>query len=83
MQVVKAEKSHFIAEEEPSVLTLLSDQFGLDEALDSAQIEQAVMQQQSAETQQIIWYTDKYYCAQDNISYPEFTTQHFSPNRQE
>ncbi len=31
----------------------------------------------------IIWYTDKYYCPKDNISYPEFTTQHFSANRQE
>lgn len=31
----------------------------------------------------IIRYTDKCYCAQDNISYPDFTTQHFSSNRQE
>lgn len=28
-------------------------------------------------------YTDKYYCAKDNISYPEFTPQHFSANRQD
>ncbi len=28
-------------------------------------------------------YTDKYYCPKDNIKYPEFTSQHFSPNRQE
>lgn len=34
-------------------------------------------------SQEIIRYTDKYYCPTDNISYPEFTTQHFSPNRQE
>ena len=31
----------------------------------------------------LIWYTDKYYCATDNISYPEFAPHHFSPNRQE
>lgn len=31
----------------------------------------------------ILWYTDKYYCPKDNISVPEFTPQHFSPNRQE
>ena len=28
-------------------------------------------------------FTDKMYCADCNITYPEFTTQHFSPNRQE
>jgi excinuclease ABC subunit A len=28
-------------------------------------------------------YTDKMYCAECNITYPEFTTQYFSPNRQE
>lgn len=32
---------------------------------------------------QIIRYTDKYYCPKDNIAVPEFTPQHFSPNRQE
>lgn len=31
----------------------------------------------------IIRYTDKIFCANCNIIYPEFTTQHFSPNRQE
>lgn len=29
------------------------------------------------------WFTDKTYCATCNIHYPEFTTQHFSHNRQE
>lgn len=29
------------------------------------------------------WYTDKNYCPDCDISYPEFTTQHFSPNRGE
>ncbi len=28
-------------------------------------------------------FTDKMYCADCNITYPEFTPQHFSPNRQE
>ena len=31
----------------------------------------------------IFWYTDKNYCPNCNIEYPEFSTQHFSPNRQE
>lgn len=29
------------------------------------------------------WFTDKMYCPDCNVSYPEFTPQHFSPNRQE
>jgi len=28
-------------------------------------------------------FTDKMFCPNCNITYPEFTTQHFSPNRQE
>ena len=31
----------------------------------------------------IFYYTDKNFCPTCNISYPEFTSQHFSPNRQE
>lgn len=31
----------------------------------------------------IRWFTDKMYCAACNVTYPEFTPQHFSPNRQE
>ena len=31
----------------------------------------------------IQWFTDKNYCPDCDISYPEFTTQHFSPNRGE
>lgn len=31
----------------------------------------------------IRWFTDKMYCPDCNITYPEFTPQHFSPNRQE
>jgi len=29
------------------------------------------------------WFTDKMYCPDCNVTYPEFTPQHFSPNRQE
>jgi len=32
---------------------------------------------------QILWFTDKMYCADCNIKYPEFSPQSFSPNRQE
>jgi len=32
---------------------------------------------------EIQWFTDKMYCPDCNITYPEFTPQHFSPNRQE
>jgi excinuclease UvrABC ATPase subunit len=32
-------------------------------------------------SQTIAWYTDKIFCPHCNITYPEFTTQHFSPNR--
>lgn len=31
----------------------------------------------------ITWFTDKVFCAKCNITYPEFTTQHFSSNRAE
>lgn len=34
-------------------------------------------------TSGIEWFTDKMYCPDCNITYPEFTPQHFSPNRQE
>lgn len=35
------------------------------------------------EANEIRRFTDKMYCADCNITYPEFTPQHFSPNRQE
>lgn len=34
-------------------------------------------------TSSIRWFTDKMYCPDCNIVYPEFTPQHFSGNRQE
>jgi len=33
--------------------------------------------------QLVRWFTDKMYCPDCNVTYPEFTPQHFSPNRQE
>jgi excinuclease UvrABC ATPase subunit len=33
--------------------------------------------------QQIHRFTDKMFCPNCNITYPEFTTQYFSPNRQD
>ncbi len=39
---------------------------------------------QGSEWQELVsWFTDKMYCPDCNITYPEFTPQHFSPNRQE
>jgi excinuclease UvrABC ATPase subunit len=35
------------------------------------------------QNEQVEWYTEKNFCPNCNIEYPEFTTQHFSPNRQE
>lgn len=37
----------------------------------------------SSDLSDIRRFTDKMYCADCNITYPEFTPQHFSPNRQE
>ncbi len=34
-------------------------------------------------SQLVRWFTDKMYCPDCNVTYPEFTPQHFSPNRQE
>lgn len=34
-------------------------------------------------TSDLVRYTDKYYCAKDDIKYPELTPAHFSANRQE
>lgn len=38
---------------------------------------------QEKSSDSIRWFTDKMYCADCNITYPEFTPQHFSANRQE
>ncbi len=40
-------------------------------------------EQTNNEKNQIRRFTDKMFCPNCNITYPEFTTQHFSPNRQE
>ena len=38
---------------------------------------------EQAYKEEIQWFTDKMFCPNCNIVYPEFTTQHFSPNRWE
>ncbi len=35
------------------------------------------------ESKEVLWFTDKMYCPDCNVTYPEFSAQHFSPNRQE
>jgi excinuclease UvrABC ATPase subunit len=35
------------------------------------------------ESNDVLWFTDKMYCPDCNVTYPEFTAQHFSPNRAE
>ncbi len=35
------------------------------------------------ESNDVLWFTDKMYCPDCNVTYPEFTAQHFSPNRPE
>jgi len=37
----------------------------------------------TSSSQETLRYTDKYYCAKDDIKYPELTPAHFSANRQE
>ncbi len=43
----------------------------------------AITKSKSKDKAVIQRFTDKMYCPNCNITYPEFTTQHFSPNRQE
>lgn len=40
-------------------------------------------EEKKSKEESINWFTDKMYCPTCNITYPEFTTQHFSPNRPE
>jgi len=80
-----AEINHFTAEEEPAILELLENNYEITpkELIEPATSSDVQTDTVLADQPPIVWYTDKYYCAQDNISYPEFTTQHFSSNRQE
>lgn len=50
---------------------------------DKKGVDYDVSSQKNTITKQIQWFTDKMFCPNCNITYPEFTTQHFSPNRQE
>ncbi len=40
-------------------------------------------EEKKSKEESINWFTDKMYCPTCNITYPEFSTQHFSPNRPE
>lgn len=43
-----------------------------------------IVDDESEESKTLVkWFTDKMYCPDCNVTYPEFTPQHFSPNRQE
>ena len=57
-----------------------AEKFGVLEMIGNEANEESEGNDKSNEIQ---WYTDKFYCPKDNISVPEFTPQHFSPNRQE
>lgn len=35
------------------------------------------------ESKEVLWFTDKMYCPDCDVTYPEFTAQYFSPNRAE
>lgn len=70
-----AREEHFCAKEEPEILDIFEQYFGTTTAVSD------IPTQRSPE--RLTWYTDKYYCPKDNISYPEFTPQHFSANRQD
>ncbi len=63
------------------IIKILSEEnkFGI---LDLSSIESSD-NPQSKSSDIITYYTDKNFCPQCNIIYPEFTPQHFSPNRQE
>lgn len=76
---IPAQKSHITGTQETELMqAVLSciDTFGV---WDSHQKHTDVATWSS----DVIWYTDKYYCANCSIQYPEFTPKHFSANRQD
>ena len=72
-----------------NIVKLLNEniKFGVYETLDTTQDGDALSMKLNKDVYDsqwsISWYTDKIYCPNCNISYPEFTTQYFSPNRAE
>ncbi len=62
------------------VLQMMSDEKDDESSVDIWPLETTTHEVAKDEIQR---YTDKFYCPKDNISVPEFTPQHFSPNRQE
>jgi len=78
VQKIESEADHFLGKKEPALLAAITD--FLQPLLKSVQTSQVNDGDESDET---IRYTDKYYCAKDDIKYPELTPAHFSSNRQE
>ncbi len=74
----KAEDNHFVADKETH---LFDEMFSFFQTQISPNLwKNDWMWNTSWE---VVWYTDKYYCAKDDIKYPELTPAHFSANRQE
>jgi len=67
--------NHFTDEQEPELLASMTEFF-------TKQL-QSVPSSSWSLSSETIRYTDKYYCAKDDIKYPELSPAHFSGNRQE
>lgn len=69
------------------IVKLLNEgtKFGIYQSLEWADVDDSASMKVGKDvydaSQTITWYTDKIFCPHCNITYPEFTTQHFSPNR--
>lgn len=69
------------------IVKLLNDgtKFGVYQSLEWADVDDGASMKIGKDvydsSQTIARYTDKIFCPHCNITYPEFTTQHFSPNR--
>jgi excinuclease UvrABC ATPase subunit len=76
---IDATRKHITGEQEPALLEAIE---GFVAKLNGQEIATLTARNDDG-YQEVVWYTDKYYCANCNIQYPEFTSQHFSANRQE
>jgi excinuclease ABC subunit A len=69
------------------IVKLLNEgtKFGIYQSLEWADVDDSASMKLGKDvydsSQTISRYTDKIFCPHCNITYPEFTTQHFSPNR--
>jgi len=69
-------ENHYVGEQEWEL-------FGAIESFLQANLGWSIAHIDGDESDETIRYTDKYYCAKDDIKYPELTPAHFSSNRQE